>query len=72
MATLDDVAETLTAVRVTVAAMAAKLDAALSIGEDHERRLRALERWRWMAAGIGAAGGGILGAAAAVLQAVGR
>ena len=38
-----------------------KLDAALTRGDDHEGRIRALERKVWVAAGFAAAAGGLLG-----------
>jgi hypothetical protein len=38
-----------------------KLDQALHIDNDHEARIRALERARWTAAGFAAAGGGAVG-----------
>jgi hypothetical protein len=37
-----------------VSGMVGKLD---SMTNDHESRIRALERWRWYAAGIGTLGG---------------
>ena len=42
---------------VVVARIEAKLDVAISKGDDHETRIRALERKVWMAAGFAAAGG---------------
>jgi len=30
---------------------------------DHESRLRSLEQWRWVATGLAAAGGGVVGTA---------
>lgn len=33
-----------------------KLDLALTTKADHERRLRAVERWMWGAVGLGGAG----------------
>lgn len=41
-----------------------KLDAAISRGDDHEHRLRRLERAVWLATGAAAAMGGAVGAAA--------
>lgn len=38
-----------------------KLDIVLAQHTDHEVRLRALERAKWIAAGIAAAGGGAVG-----------
>jgi hypothetical protein len=38
-----------------------KLDAAMSRGDDHETRIRRLERVVWIAAGAAATGGGLLG-----------
>lgn len=39
-----------------------KLDQALLIDNDHEARIRRLERALWTASGFAAAGGGIVGA----------
>jgi uncharacterized protein involved in exopolysaccharide biosynthesis len=48
---------------VTVARIESKLDRVLEDAADHEDRVRALERWRWIvvgaALGTGAAAGGI-------------
>ncbi|UVK59039.1 tail needle protein [Microbacterium phage Cen1621] len=38
-----------------------KLDAVLTRGDDHESRIRSLERKVWLAAGFAAAAGGLLG-----------
>ncbi|MEU9888678.1 hypothetical protein [Sphaerisporangium sp. NPDC051011] len=46
-----------------------KLDMAINRGDDHETRLRKLERLVWIAAGAAATGGGVVGAI--VRQAVG-
>jgi hypothetical protein len=70
MATLDDLASDLTEVRVTTAGIAARLDAALASAEDHEKRLRALERWRWMVAGVSGASGAVVGVLATIVQTV--
>jgi hypothetical protein len=37
-----------------VTAINAKLD---GLTDDHESRIRALEKWRWISAGLGTAGG---------------
>lgn len=68
MATLDDVAEILTGVRITLAEMTSRLSVVLSTLEDHERRMRGLERWRWMVAGICAASGVLTGTVITVVQ----
>lgn len=39
-----------------------KLDQALHIDNDHEARIRRLERALWTASGFAAAGGGVVGA----------
>lgn len=41
-----------------------KLDAVINRGDDHETRIRRLERAVWIAAGAAMAGGGVLGAIA--------
>lgn len=46
-----------------------KLDTAIARGDDHETRIRRLERVVWVAAGAAATGGGVLGAI--IRQAVG-
>jgi len=38
-----------------------KLDAYLPVQQDHELRIRALEKARWIIAGVAAAGGGAAG-----------
>lgn len=68
MATLDDLEHLLTEVRICLAAITGRLDSALSTLEDHEVRVRGLERWRWMAAGIGAASGVLMGSVVALMQ----
>ncbi|MGI5285238.1 hypothetical protein ACQEVF_18145 [Nonomuraea polychroma] len=45
----------------TLVRMETKLDAAISRGDDHEDRIRRLERAVWVAAGAGMAGGGVFG-----------
>lgn len=45
-------------IALSVARMEAKLDGALSLGIDHEARIRKLERALWVAVGAGAAAGG--------------
>lgn len=39
-----------------------KLDTAIARGDDHETRIRRLERIVWIAAGAAATGGGLVGA----------
>lgn len=38
-----------------------KLDAAISRADDHETRIRRMERMLWLAAGAATAAGGVLG-----------
>jgi len=40
-----------------VTGMVTKLD---KFSDDHESRIRALEKWRWYSAGLGATGGSII------------
>lgn len=44
-----------------------KLDGALGQGVDHEARLRALEKSKWLAIGFAAAAGGLAGKLAGLL-----
>lgn len=41
-----------------------KLDAAISRADDHETRIRRMERMLWLAAGAATAAGGVLGTVA--------
>ena len=50
--------------KVAIARIETKLDAALTVGADHEARIRRLERAVWLAAGAAAAAGGTLGSLA--------
>ncbi len=59
----QDVAEVL----VAIARVEVKLDQALSVGADHEVRLRSLERWRWTLAGAGALAGAVAGSVGGLL-----
>jgi hypothetical protein len=45
-----------------------KLDTAISRVDDHETRIRRLERIVWVAAGAAAAGGGVVGSIAQQLM----
>lgn len=64
--------DVLTEIRVTLGEIKADLKNALNRGDDHEARIRKLERIVWVAAGIAAASGGAVGAAAtSILQGVG-
>lgn len=51
--------------QVTLMRVETKLDASLTRVDDHEARIRRLERAVWIAAGVAAASGGTVGAAAA-------
>jgi hypothetical protein len=46
---------------VLLARIETKLDMALARSEDHEGRIRKLEKAVWLAAGFAAAGGGLIG-----------
>jgi hypothetical protein len=46
---------------VLLARIETKLDMALARSDDHEGRIRKLEKAVWLAAGFAAAGGGLIG-----------
>lgn len=58
--TTDDIRDLLVEIKT-------KLDIALTNQADHETRLRALERSKWVAVGAAAAAGGITGRLAGML-----
>ena len=71
---LDEISNQLVDVRVTLAGLAAEVKAANAAAAvrdtqhvDHELRLRALEKFRWLLVGGGALGGGAIGSVVAAL-----
>lgn len=71
---LDEISNQLVDVRVTLASLAAEVKAANAAAAvrdtqhaDHELRLRALEKFRWLLVGGGALGGGAIGSVVAAL-----
>lgn len=72
---LDEISTQLVDVRVTLAGLAAEVKAANAAAAvrdtqhaDHELRLRALERFRWLLVGAGALGGGAIGSVVAAVM----
>lgn len=71
---LDEISNQLVDVRVTLASLAAEVKAANAAAAvrdtqhaDHELRLRALEKFRWLLVGGGALSGGAIGSVVAAL-----
>lgn len=71
---LDEISNQLVDVRVALAGLAAEVKAANAAAAvrdtqhaDHELRLRALEKFRWLLVGGGALGGGAIGSVVAAL-----
>jgi hypothetical protein len=58
---LDEVAGQVIDVRITLARIEQKIDAATAATTDHEGRLRRVERALWLATGTAAAVGGVAG-----------
>jgi hypothetical protein len=54
-------------IEAQLAVISTKLDTLLVQRDDHEKRIRSLEQWKWLATGIAAAAGSGIGAAASSL-----
>jgi hypothetical protein len=64
---LDAIAGQVTAVLVAIAKLEGRIEQAVDGHGDHETRLRALERSKWLAVGFAAAAGGLAGKLAGLL-----